>query len=143
MHKVKKYILLAFLTFCTFPISAQIHRVYVGEHQKEKEIVVYDWNYVDEAPEFPGGERGMMEFINETRRYPLEAYNNRIQGRVMCSFIVFPDGTINEISVIKGVEESLDQEAVRIIREMPRWKAGLLGNNTVPVSCFLTIPFRL
>ena len=143
MQKVKKYILLILLVFCAYPINAQMHRVYVGECQKEKEIIVYDLSYVDVAPEFPGGDRMMMEFINETRRYPLDAYNNKIQGRVMCSFIVFPDGSINAISVIKGVEESLDREAIRIIQEMPRWTAGILGNEAVPVSCVLTIPFRL
>ena len=85
----------------------------------------------------------MMKFINETRRYPVEAYNNKVQGRVVCSFVVYPDGSINAISVIKGVEESLDREAVRIIQEMPRWMAGTIGEQPVPVSCVLTIPFTI
>ena len=79
------------------------------------------------------------KFINETRVYPAEAYNNRIQGRVVCSFVVYPDGSINGISVMKGVEETLDREAVRIISEMPRWIAGCIGNEAVPVSCVLAI----
>jgi protein TonB len=61
----------------------------------------------------------------------------------MCKFIVHPDGSINRISVIKGVEDSLDEEAVRIIREMPRWESAKHKGRSVPVYYVLTIPFRL
>ena len=72
-----------------------------------------------------------------------EAYKKHIHGRVMCSFIVNTDGSICNVSVVKGANPLLDKEAVRIIKEMPAWKAGKLGGETVPVRCFLPIPFRL
>ncbi len=144
MQIANKCILLMALVLSAFYAQSQIHKVYTGkEGRKSCEITIYDSGYVDVVPQFPGGDRAMMKFINETRRYPVEAYNNKVQGRVVCSFVVYPDGTINVISVIKGVEESLDREAVRIIQEMPRWMAGTIGEQPVPVSCVLTIPFRL
>lgn len=143
MQLVKRTKLLLILLICTFGANAQIHRVYTGNGQQSNELTIYDSGYVDIVPQFPGGERALMKFINETRVYPAEAYNNRIQGRVVCSFVVYPDGSINGISVMKGVEETLDREAVRIISEMPRWIAGCIGNEAVPVSCVLAIPFRL
>ena len=140
---LNRLIVLTILTFSANFINAQIHRVYTGNGQKNNEITIYDSGYVDVVPQFPGGERALMKFINETRCYPTDAYNNKVQGRVVCSFVVYPDGSINGISVIKGVEETLDKEAVRIIREMPRWMAGSIDNQAVPVSCVLAIPFRL
>lgn len=141
--QVNRLIILIILTLSTHFVNAQFHRVHTGNGQKSSEITIYDSGYVDVIPQFPGGERALMKFINETRRYPVEAYNNKIQGRVVCSFVVYPDGTINGISIIKGVEETLDREAVRIISEMPRWLAGSIDNQAVPVSCVLAIPFRL
>ncbi len=143
MRMLNRLIVLTILTFSANFINAQIHRVYTGNGQKNNEITIYDSGYVDVVPQFPGGERALMKFINETRCYPTDAYNNKVQGRVVCSFVVYPDGSINGISVIKGVEETLDKEAVRIIREMPRWMAGSIDNQAVPVSCVLAIPFRL
>lgn len=109
----------------------------------DREIVeVYDPDTVDNAPQFPGGDIAMMNFINRERVYPERAYQEGVQGRVRCSFVVNEDGNISHISVIKGVESSLDREAVRIISEMPVWNAGQIGNRTVPVYCIISIPFR-
>lgn len=143
MQIVNRLILAILLTIGAHYANAQFYRVHTGEGHKSSEITIYDSGYVDIVPQFPGGERALMKFINETRRYPQEAYNNKVQGRVVCSFVVYPDGTINGISVIKGVEDALDREAVRIIREMPRWMAGQINNQAVHVSCVLAIPFRL
>lgn len=140
---LNRLIILITLTLSAHYVDAQIHRVFTGNGHKNSEITIYDSGYVDVIPQFPGGERALMKFINETRRYPADAYNNKVQGRVVCSFVVYPDGSINGISVIKSVEETLDREAVRIISEMPRWLAGSIDNQTVPVSCVLAIPFRL
>lgn len=98
---------------------------------------------VDVPPEFPGGDLALMRFINAERRYPAEAYSAGIQGRVICAFIVTPEGHISNVEVVKGVDESLNREAVRLIRSMPRWSAGRLGREHVSVFCILPIPFRL
>ena len=88
-------------------------------------------------------EPGDVLVINKTRVYPYEAYKRHIAGRVVCSFIVDIDGSICNVSVVKGANALLDKEAVRVIKEMPDWKAGKLRGEPVPVRCFLPIPFRL
>lgn len=104
---------------------------------------VYEADYVDEQPRFPGGERGLINFINNTRKYPYKAYKSKVSGRVLCSFIVNPDGSVSNAYVIKGVEESLNKEALRIISLMPNWTAGRVDNEPVKVRYILPIPFRL
>lgn len=106
------------------------------------EIDAYVFDSVDEEPHFPGGDGAMMKFINRERRYPSEAYNAGIEGRVLCGFVVATDGTITGPEIIRGVEDSLNKEALRIISRMPRWVAGKIGDTKVPVYCILAIPFR-
>lgn len=107
-------------------------------------IEVYEYDYVDVQPQFPGGEHGLINFINKTREYPYHAYKNRIQGRVLCSFIVGIDGKVSNVRIIRGTgDESLNREAMRVISEMPRWKAGKVGGQSVAVRCVLPIAFRL
>lgn len=107
-------------------------------------IEVYEFDYVDVQPQFPGGEHGLINFINRTREYPYHAYKNRVQGRVLCSFIIGTDGKVSNIKVIRGAQdESLNREAMRVISEMPRWKAGKVDGQTVAVRCVLPIAFRL
>lgn len=111
-----------------------------GERTVEEAYVV---DYVDRAPQFPGGEAAMLHFINSERKYPRDAYEARLQGRVMCSFIVDTDGSILNISIQRGPCQSMINEAARIISAMPRWEAGTINGRKVPVFYFLTIPFRL
>lgn len=106
------------------------------------EIDAYVFDSVDEEPHFPGGDGAMMKFINRERRYPSEAYNAGVEGRVLCGFVVATDGTITGPEIIRGVEDSLNKEALRIISRMPRWVAGKIGDTKVPVYCILAIPFR-
>lgn len=107
-------------------------------------IEVYEFDYVDVQPQFPGGEHGLINFINKTREYPYHAYKNHIQGRVLCSFIVGADGKVSNIRIIRGTQdESLNREALRVISEMPRWKAGKVDGQAVAVRCVLPIAFRL
>ncbi|MCM1029242.1 MAG: energy transducer TonB [Pseudoflavonifractor sp.] len=102
----------------------------------------YLYEAVDIHPVFPGGDRKMMSFINAERRYPADAYRRGVEGRVICSFLVHPDGSISHIEVVRGVEESLDREAIRIIGAMPHWEPGYVGSKAVATFCILPIPFR-
>ena len=107
-------------------------------------MVVYEYESVDVRPQFPGGERSMINFINETREYPYHAYHNHVQGRVLIRFIVGTDGKLFNIQVIKGSgDETLDREAMRVISRMPRWNVGKIQNTKVNVRCVLPIAFRL
>jgi len=88
---------------------------------------VYEYDYVDEKPEYPGSDTALMKFINENRNYPKNAYRHGVEGRVICSFVVNADGKVSNIEVIKGVESSLNAEAVRILSLMPDWHPGKIG----------------
>lgn len=114
-----------------------------GQHRAATETEAYLCEAVDEQPSFPGGEIALLRYINSERRYPAEAYRRQVQGRVLCGFIIGADGAISRIDVIRGVDESLNREAVRVIQNMPKWHAGKIGTQKVPVYYILPIPFRL
>ncbi len=141
-HKISLVIV---FSLAAINLSAQMKRV-VAYHETPQStpqyLEVYDCDFVDEQPQFPGGEVALIKYINDSRRYPAEAYDRRIQGRVLCGFIVNPDGEISHVSVIRGVEPSLNHEAVRLISNMPRWEAGKVNHTPVPVYYILPIAFR-
>ncbi|MBR5030507.1 MAG: energy transducer TonB [Muribaculaceae bacterium] len=140
--------LLGVLAFNASAQSAQLRDVTtcnpMSPSKSGYNMVVYEYESVDIRPQFPGGERSMINFINETREYPYNAYHNHIQGRVICSFIVGTDGRLFNIQVIRGSgDETLDREAMRVISKMPKWTVGKIENTKVNVRCVLPIAFRL
>lgn len=146
MLKQLRFGLLALMTLAVvLPMAAQVrHVTTVNPQSKQSYMEVYEFDYVDIQPQFPGGERGLINFINKTREYPYYAYKKGIQGRVLCSFIVGTDGRVCDIRVIRGSgDESLNREAIRVISEMPKWSVGKVGNHAVPVRVVLPIAFRL
>jgi len=144
-----KLLRVGFLTLLTLgavlPMAAQVrHVTTVNPMSKQSYMEVYEFDYVDIQPQFPGGERGLINFINKTREYPYHAYKKRIQGRVLCSFIVGTDGRLSDVRVIRGAgDESLDREAIRVIGKMPKWSVGKVRDHAVPVRVVLPIAFRL
>ena len=146
MLRLLRYGLLTLLILtAALPMVAQVrHVTTVNPQSKQSYMEVYEFDYVDIQPQFPGGERGLINFINKTREYPYYAYKKKIQGRVLCSFIVGTDGKVSDIRVIRGAsDESLNREAIRVISEMPKWSVGKVGNHAVPVRVVLPIAFRL
>lgn len=127
------------------PLAAQVrHVTTVNPVTKQSYVEVYEFDYVDIQPQFPGGERGLINFVNKTREYPYNAYKKGIQGRVLCSFIVGTDGRVSDVRVIRGAgDESLNREAIRVISKMPKWSVGKVGDHAVPVRVVLPIAFRL
>ena len=127
------------------PMVAQVrHVTTVNPMSKQSYMEVYEFDYVDIQPQFPGGERGLINFINRTREYPYHAYKKKIQGRVLCSFIVGTDGRVSDVRVIRGAgDESLNREAIRVIGKMPKWSVGKVSDRAVPVRVVLPINFRL
>lgn len=104
--------------------------------------VVY--TIVDKMPEFPGGTPAFRRYLYENVKYPQVAYENGIEGRVICSFVVNKDGTIADVEVIRsGGDPSLDNEAVRVLLRMPRWKAGMLDGRYVRVKYTVPLSFKL
>ena len=104
---------------------------------------VYEFDAVDVRPEFPGGERALFNFINGEKKYPADAYAKGIEGRVLVSFIICTDGSVSGACIVRGVEDSLDREALRVVALMPRWTPGKVDGETVNVRHVITIVFRI
>ena len=98
---------------------------------------------VEQMPEFPGGNMGLLEYLRTTIRYPQEAKVKNIQGRVMVEFVVEKDGSITEATVVKSVDKLLDDEALRVISIMPKWSPGTQRGEAVRVKYTVPISFRL
>lgn len=94
-------------------------------------------------PEFPGGDEGMMKFLTENVKYPKEAIDNGTGGKVLVEFIVECDGSLSDVKVQKSVAPALDNEAVRVVKAMPKWKPGTNGGKTVRVKHTLPVTFKL
>lgn len=102
---------------------------------------VYD--VVEQMPSFPGGISGLRTYLNQNIRYPAEAQENGVQGRVVVSFVVGKDGHISDVTVLRSVDPSLDKEAIRVVRNMPRWTPGKQGGEPVRVRYNVPVSFRL
>ena len=102
---------------------------------------VYD--VVEQMPSFPGGISGLMTYLNQNTRYPAVAQENGVQGRVVVSFVVGKDGHISDVTVLRSVDPSLDKEAIRVVRNMPRWTPGKQGGKPVRVRYNVPVSFRL
>ena len=98
---------------------------------------------VDRMPEFPGGQAALNRYLAQNLQYPILAQENGIQGRVICQFIVEKDGSVGDVTVIRGVYESLDNEAIRVVEAMPKWIPGVQGGEIVRVRYTLPIRFKL
>lgn len=98
---------------------------------------------VDHMPNYVYGEQGLAEFISHNIRYPKEARQEGVEGRILCSFIVGTDGSISNIEVVEGLHPQLDNEAIRVLGLMPRWNPGENGGEKVNVKCFLPIDFSI
>lgn len=98
---------------------------------------------VQQMPEFPGGQSLLLKYLATRIKYPVIAQENGIQGRVSCSFVVDTDGSLKDIEVIRGIDPSLDKEAVRVIREMPKWNPGIQNDMAVAVKYTVPVTFRL
>ena len=101
------------------------------------------FDVVEERPSFPGGDAALMQWLSSNIKYPVIAAENGIQGRVVVQFVISKTGAIRDVKVLRGVEPSLDKEAVRVIRSMPRWTPGKQNNTPVNVRYTLPITFRL
>ena len=124
--------------------AGQTRRVSLADGGNECRMVreVFEYDFVDSKPSFPGGREALMEFVNKTRRYPADAYQRGIEGRVTCSFIIDEDGRVTNVQVIKAADRSLNEEALRILCEMPDWQPGRHSGVAVPVRVVHCIPFR-
>ena len=115
----------------------------VKEEVQEEESEPEPFVVVEEMPLFPGGDKALMAYINEHINYPEVAKENNIQGRVFVKFCVTSKGTIDQISITKGVDPELDKEAMRVVSILPPFKPGKQGGKAVPVWYSLQVRFQL
>ncbi len=111
------------------------------EPPKEEETKVFD--VVEQMPSFPGGPSALMQYLSSNIKYPVVAEENGVQGRVVCTFVVERDGSITDVRVIKSVDPSLDKEAVRVVKSMPKWIPGKQNGSAVRVKYTVPVTFRL
>jgi TonB family protein len=110
----------------------------VAKHTDDKVYIL-----VDVMPEFKGGTEALMKYLGNNVKYPKEAKENKIEGKVLVGFIIDTKGNIKEVNIIKTADELLDAEAVRVIKTMPKWKPGKQDGKKVNVKFVLPIAFKL
>ena len=113
----------------------------VEQPKHEEENKVFD--IVEEMPSFPGGMAALNKYLHDNVHYPVVAQENGVQGRVTISFVVEKDGSVTDVKVAKSVDPSLDKEALRVVKSMPRWTPGKQNGATVRVKYNVPVNFRL
>lgn len=113
--------------------------VFEEETRDEGEIFMI----VEEMPEFPGGTEALQKYLAQSVRYPVIAQENGIQGRVYIQFVINQNGEVTNADILRGVDPSLDREALRVVEAMPKWKPGKQRNRPVRVSYTVPINFVL
>lgn len=103
---------------------------------KEEEV----FSYVEQMPEFPGGQKALFQFLGKELKYPEAARENGIQGSVVLSFVIEKDGSITNVQVIREIGGGCTEEALRVVQNMPKWNPG--RQNDFPVRARFTLPIR-
>lgn len=110
--------------------------------QNDEQVALQD-SILETMPSYPGGQVALFQFLSKTIKYPVSAEEKKIQGRVIVGFYVEADGTITDVEVKKSVDPSLDEEAVRVVKSMPKWIPGKKDGVPVKIEYTLPVTFRL
>ncbi len=113
----------------------------IEEDQEEEEEAVFF--IVEDMPKFPGGPAALRKYLKKTVEYPIIAQENGIQGRVFVKFVVGKDGSVTNVEISRGADPSLDKEAIRVVKAMPKWEPGRQRGKAVRVSYTVPINFQL
>ena len=135
---MKRLIIMSLMATCCLTTVLAQKTVVSQKDQKEEPFDV-----VEDMPAFPGGMEAMIQFISNNIQYPADAQKQKIDGRVLVNFVVEKDGSITEVKVIKPTFPSLDAEAVRVVKAMPKWKPGYQKGQAVRVQFTMPINFSL
>ncbi|WP_339736907.1 energy transducer TonB [uncultured Sunxiuqinia sp.] len=112
-------------------------------HREDKFTDETVYFFVDEMPEFPGGMEALLRYIAKAVDYPMVAQENGIQGKVYINFVVNTNGQVSDATVVRGVDPSLDKEALRVVNSMPLWQPGRQSGKAVRVAYHVPISFVL
>ncbi len=116
---------------------------YVPVEEEEEIVEAEIFTVVESMPEFPGGTGELYKYLGNSIKYPPLAKESGIQGRVFVNFVVEPNGSISNVKVLRGIGGGCDEEAVRVVENMPSWKPGKQRGKAVRVSYNLPIKFTL
>jgi len=116
---------------------SKINELYRNNSQPKVEKI---FDFVEERAMFPGGEEKLMEFLSANLKYPQIARENGVKGNVYVKFIIEKDGSITNIQVVRGIGSGCDEEAVRVIKSMPKWEPG--KQRGTPVRSRFILPFK-
>lgn len=97
----------------------------------------------EKMPEYPGGISAMMQYLSSNIKYPVEAQRKNISGRVMVQFVVMEDGKLSRVKVVRSIDPLLDEEAMRVVREMPAWAPGMQDGKKVKTRFTIPVSFNL
>jgi len=98
---------------------------------------------VEQMPAYPGGQEALLKYLRDNIHYPTVAAENGVQGRVVVGFVVEKDGSISDVNIMKGQDPSLDREAMRVVKSMPKWIPGKQNGSSVRVKYQVPVTFRL
>ena len=133
---MKKVLFMSLMAvFCLTTVSAQ--KTVVA--QKNQDV----FDVVEQMPEYPGGMQALFEYLYQNIKYPEDAQKQKVEGRVLVTFIVETDGSVSNLEVERQAFPSLDAEAVRVLSAMPKWTPGKQGGQVVRVKYTLPINFSL
>jgi len=135
---MKRLIMMSLMAICCLTTVLAQKTVVSQKDQKED-----PFNVVEDMPAFPGGMEAMIQFISSNIKYPADAKKQKVDGRVLVNFVVEKDGSITEVKVIKPTFPSLDAEAIRVVKAMPKWKPGYQNGKAVRVQFTMPINFSL
>lgn len=120
------------------PVSPEAKEAPADSTAKEEVFMV-----AEQMPEFPGGMKELLKFLQDNLKYPGNAMKNNVQGRVIVQFVVEKDGTLTEFKVARSVDPDLDAEALRVLQTMPKWKPGMQRGKIVRVKFTVPVSFKL
>ena len=109
------------------------------KHEEENKV----FDVVEQMPSFPGGMPALMQWLSQNIKYPVIAAENGVQGRVIVQFVVEKDGSVTDVHVAKSVDPSLDKEATRVVKAMPKWNPGKQNGSAVRVKYTVPVMFKL
>lgn len=101
------------------------------------------YTFVEKQPSFPGGLEALYAYLNDNLEYPPRARENKVSGTVIVQFIVEEDGSISDLQIARSVSKELDEEALRVLGQMPNWEAGLMNRQQVRVRFTLPVRFKI
>ena len=118
-------------------------RYHVEEENEEQKLKGEVFDVVETMPEFPGGLKALMQYLGENIKYPKTAIDSQKEGRVIVSFVINKEGDLMNAKIVRSIDSALDEEALRVVNSMPKWKPGEQGGKKVNVKYTLPVAFRL